>query len=988
MMIITSNLKLMLYLIFGEKNINLIKLRLAKKNIKNYKIVESFDKAISYFQEHNLTKACFINDNMIFHRQYHEFSIDTKNDLIVLSSDFFTKNLNGVIMTNIAVENYINGTLFDMNYSYYPLLSSDPNNINYELGNYKYNIEIENFYNTYCSNYYNIYLESLLVEYNTLLDFEKNFLTDEFPIVIILKINKLNENEIIQYINSVNKNNTNYHNYRFCIASEINIDYKIDNTIIYNINNLSSILWFQNIINNTCNFEFLYLPTNITFIPDLNKINLIIKIQNKQYVHNTFVIIEPNYFIESKTNLLDNFDISIFSNDTKYELSDIIEILIEYHKSGNLYQEPLMTKLERYLTNREIHKGLYLVNQELNKIKNSNEYHQYLIVKISFLIYLKDYKTLENDIAVAFSVFQKYDEDLLSNIMIVCLSMEKELSENVLKLIYNKILTNELPENKKIIVISKLLSVKSIDITDMFNIVNNLKTITIRNEFFDIVFQLTKRIIIRKFAWEYPDLLIELYNILYDSINILHKLNTIDDYNKMLEINIPEIIYHLCTTFNQYESDPQKVVERRKEISKSLDILLECIDITVPLDEIIRYDIGNFCLSYDGICSKEIFIKKAKLFRKICPELNFIKNTNNKNTIKKIAFISDLLTRRHSVYKDRHMVINYLSHYYDVYIYTFKELDKCVKYTFGNAKHIMLKENLSEMKQEILKGEFDVIVYPEIGMNPFMYFLALMKLAPVQINTWGHSDTSGIDSIDYFISSEYFELPNADDFYSEKLIKLPSLSTCYRNPLSFIDTSKFLTRYQFGFSKNVNIYLCPQSLFKFKPLYDDYLINILKKDNQGILILLDSFEHKQKFIKRIEEKNKNILPKIHFVNSLSHQNFMGLINCCDVMLDTYPFGGCNSSLEAFALGKPVVTQPAKLINGRFTYGFYKKMDISDLIVDNKDDYIKLAVKLGTNKEYNKKMSDKIKEKANCLFLEEKSCIDWKKFIDDLPPSYN
>jgi predicted O-linked N-acetylglucosamine transferase (SPINDLY family) len=99
------------------------------------------------------------------------------------------------------------------------------------------------------------------------------------------------------------------------------------------------------------------------------------------------------------------------------------------------------------------------------------------------------------------------------------------------------------------------------------------------------------------------------------------------------------------------------------------------------------------------------------------------------------------------------------------------------------------------------------------------------------------------------------------------------------------------------------------------------------------------------------------------------------------MIDTYPFGGCNSSLEAFSLGRPVITQPSKLLNGRFTYGFYKKMEFMDIIANSKEEYVLNAVKLGTNKEYNSYCSSIIQKNNNKLFQEEKSYLDWKKLIE-------
>ena len=90
-------------------------------------------------------------------------------------------------------------------------------------------------------------------------------------------------------------------------------------------------------------------------------------------------------------------------------------------------------------------------------------------------------------------------------------------------------------------------------------------------------------------------------------------------------------------------------------------------------------------------------------------------------------------------------------------------------------------------------------------------------------------------------------------------------------------------------------------------------------------------------------KAQNI--RIKFFKVLSLYEYLNLINISDIVLDTYPFGGCNSSLEAFYLDKPVVSWPTNKINGRFTYGFYKKMDINECIAKNKEDYINKCVKL-------------------------------------------
>jgi predicted O-linked N-acetylglucosamine transferase (SPINDLY family) len=79
---------------------------------------------------------------------------------------------------------------------------------------------------------------------------------------------------------------------------------------------------------------------------------------------------------------------------------------------------------------------------------------------------------------------------------------------------------------------------------------------------------------------------------------------------------------------------------------------------------------------------------------------------------------------------------------------------------------------LEEWCKTISSQNMDILIYPEIGMHQMTIQLASMRLAPIQIASWGHPETTGLPTIDYFISAELFEDGNSDNNYSEKLIKL------------------------------------------------------------------------------------------------------------------------------------------------------------------------------------------------------------------------
>ncbi len=83
-------------------------------------------------------------------------------------------------------------------------------------------------------------------------------------------------------------------------------------------------------------------------------------------------------------------------------------------------------------------------------------------------------------------------------------------------------------------------------------------------------------------------------------------------------------------------------------------------------------------------------------------------------------------------------------------------------------------------------------------MDPFTYTLALSRLAPVQCVTWGHPSTTGLETIDYYLSSELFETEDADQYYTEKLVRLKTIPAYSYRPTP---PSPLKKRDQFGLAR-------------------------------------------------------------------------------------------------------------------------------------------------------------------------------------------
>ena len=97
----------------------------------------------------------------------------------------------------------------------------------------------------------------------------------------------------------------------------------------------------------------------------------------------------------------------------------------------------------------------------------------------------------------------------------------------------------------------------------------------------------------------------------------------------------------------------------------------------------------------------------------------------------------------------------------------------------------------------IAQQHLDVLFYTDIGMEPMTYSLAFSRLAPVQCATWGHGVTTGIPTIDYFISSIHLESVGSEQQYTEQLVRLKALAVPYYRiapPKSFEDATILVCR--------------------------------------------------------------------------------------------------------------------------------------------------------------------------------------------------
>jgi predicted O-linked N-acetylglucosamine transferase (SPINDLY family) len=282
-------------------------------------------------------------------------------------------------------------------------------------------------------------------------------------------------------------------------------------------------------------------------------------------------------------------------------------------------------------------------------------------------------------------------------------------------------------------------------------------------------------------------------------------------------------------------------------------------------------------------------------------------------------------------------------------------------------RYVALPRDLGKVREAIESAALDILFFADIGMDPLTYFLAFWRLAPIQMVSWGHSVTSGIDTVDYYVSSEAVEARGSEQFYTEKLVRLPGyFMPRYRRPV--LDGAR-KSRRELGLPEGKRLYYCPQNLFKLHPDFDPAIRAILERDPEGEVLLVEFLRAgvQELVCRRFARTLGPFASRVHFLPRMNHRDYLHYLSAADVILDPFHFGGCNSSCDALSLGVPIVTLPGAQLPGRFTLGLYREMGLESCIADSPNQFVDIVVRLGRDTDYRKSVSEQISARCERLF---------------------
>lgn len=265
-----------------------------------------------------------------------------------------------------------------------------------------------------------------------------------------------------------------------------------------------------------------------------------------------------------------------------------------------------------------------------------------------------------------------------------------------------------------------------------------------------------------------------------------------------------------------------------------------------------------------------------------------------------------------------------------------------------------------EIASQIKVDEIDILVdLDSITLDTTCQVMAL-KPAPIQV-TWLGSDASGIPAIDYFLADDYVLPENAQDYYSEKIWRLPNT---YISVDGFEVGVPTLRRAQLDIPNDAVIYLSAQQGFKRHPDTVRLQMQILKQVPNSYFLIKGKADDKAivQFFTQIaqaegvEPERLKFLPRDRY--EFEHRANLGI---ADVVLDTFPYNGATTTLETLWVGVPLVTRVGKQFAARNTYTFMKNVGVEEGIAWTDAEYVEWGVRLGKDPALRQQIAWKLRQ---------------------------
>lgn len=321
---------------------------------------------------------------------------------------------------------------------------------------------------------------------------------------------------------------------------------------------------------------------------------------------------------------------------------------------------------------------------------------------------------------------------------------------------------------------------------------------------------------------------------------------------------------------------------------------------------------------------------------------------------------------------------------FEVYCWSTAEAEDDVSALFESrvGSYERARGSLAGVGAAIRARDLDVLVFPDVGMDPRQQVFASMRLAPVQIALSGHPVSTGLAGIDAYCSGDALEPADAASHYRECLIRLPALGATPLAPHVAAERAWFDAA-----RDSRPTLVCAQGLPKLTPAFEQAVCRILREADARLVVFDRGRALGKRWLaglaQRIEGQGLDLDRAITVLSPRPYPEFLGALVGADLVLDTPWFSGGGTSLDAIALGAPVLAWNSPHARGRQTAAMLGICDCPELVAQDADDYAAKALTLLRDPEHRADLGRRLSGAAPVLFEHDATIAAFERTLAEL-----
>lgn len=362
------------------------------------------------------------------------------------------------------------------------------------------------------------------------------------------------------------------------------------------------------------------------------------------------------------------------------------------------------------------------------------------------------------------------------------------------------------------------------------------------------------------------------------------------------------------------------------------------------------------CALYsDTLTAKEVSMFHRELFSPLqtnSRSSDIFKNERKSNRRIRLGILSADLHHQHPVNIFMQPILARIDHNkFEVFLYftgiTYDEQTALAK---QRTDHWVAASSLtnSQLARRIEEDEIDVLLelsgHTSLNRMPMLAY----RTAPVQVTFLGYPGSTGVPNIDWILADSTVAPEGSEPLFTEKVLRLPHTVFCYAPEAEYPFPNygeEYKTRpTTFGSFNNVSK-LTQHTVRLWSAILHEIPTSrlVLKAPSFNSTAVINIFQE------RFKSEGINI-NRIEFRGPVGLSDMMAEYADIDIALDTLPYNGGTTTLQALWMGVPVVVKEGTNFASRMGASFMRAAGLDDWVAQSDLEYVQIAVRMAGDKE--------------------------------------